>query len=90
MKNAAVLLMLSLSAVAWAEAQPSPQKPEKALCEPAPGSRIARAPNAQGECDIQTPLARSYSKEDLESTGRVDAYEALRALDPSLMSRSGL
>jgi hypothetical protein len=59
--------------------------PEQIIsCGPASASRL-RHPTISGQpCAAATPFARSYSKEDLESTGRVDLDEALSVLDPSV------
>lgn len=62
-------------------------KAKPARCPPATGSRLGKAPDAQGRCDEAPPLSRSYSREDIERTGQLDAGQALQILDPSLNRR---
>ncbi len=70
-----------------ADARPTkaePQKkaaPEAAKCTQAPGSHIKLAKPEDCEKAARGPY-RSFSKEELESTGETDLGEALRKLDP--------
>jgi len=70
-----------------ADAKPKkeePQKkaaPEAAKCTQAPGSHIKLAKPEDCSKAALGPY-RSYSKEELESTGETDLGEALRKLDP--------
>jgi len=55
-------------------------KKEEAKCDTAPGSRI-RQKAADCKKSAKQPY-RSYSKDELDSTGETDINEALRKLDP--------
>lgn len=59
----------------------APKKP-KARCEAETGSRIASAPTSNGLCDRSPYVTRTYSAEDLKSTGQTDLGAALERLDP--------
>jgi len=89
MKKVALLLLVAacLGAGGVQAETPSPEsKPVAAdrRCDPVTGSRIARAPDAKGLCDTTDGRLRSFSREDLESTGQIDLAEALTRLDPRL------
>ena len=56
-------------------------KKDEAKCDAAPGSRIRQAKPADCKKLAKQPF-RSYSKEELDSTGETDINEALRKLDP--------
>jgi hypothetical protein len=79
---AACLAMICGSA--WAADPPAAKAPAaKAQSKAAPclqtGSRIVRK---DGKCGVT--FGRSYTREDLNRTGRIDNAQALKALDPSL------
>jgi hypothetical protein len=85
----AALLALPLGTVMAAEApaaSPAPARaaPEARHKEPAPcdvtSTRIRR--NRNGDCPASSQPTRSYTKDDLDSTGQTDVGEALRRLDP--------
>ena len=59
----------------------APKKPN-ARCEAETGSRIASAPKSNGLCDRSPYVTRTYSAEDLKSTGQTDLGAALERLDP--------
>lgn len=59
----------------------APPKKEEAKCTQVPGSHIRLAKPEDCSKAARGPY-RSYSKEDLESTGETDVAEALRKLDP--------
>ncbi|MES2885005.1 MAG: hypothetical protein V4709_09390 [Pseudomonadota bacterium] len=59
----------------------APKKP-KARCEAETGSRIASPRSSNGVCDRSPYLTRTYSAEDLKSTGQIDLGAALERLDP--------
>ena len=64
-------------------AEEAPKKaPEPAKCTHAPGSHIKLAKPEDCKKAARGPY-RSYSKEDLESTGETNVADALRKLDPS-------
>lgn len=56
-------------------------KKEEAKCDTAPGSRI-RLGKAEDCKKLAKQPYRSYSKDELDSTGETDINEALRKLDP--------
>lgn len=73
-------------AVASAEARSdkaTPKKPDQ-RCEANTGSRIASKPSSDGRCDRSPYPTRTYSEEDLKSTGQSDIGAALKTLDPSI------
>lgn len=59
-------------------AQKAGQKVDKD-CEVSTASRIHRS---KTDCPKDMQPTRSYSKQELESTGQIDTGEALRRLDP--------
>lgn len=92
MKKIALLLLVAacLGAGGVKAQAPTDQAQAKAKvtrCEPTTGSRLGKAPDAQGRCDETSPLSRSYSREDLERTGQIDLDRALQMLDPSISRR---
>ena len=84
----AAALLLPLGAVAAEPAAPAdkpvaaqeakPKKIDKS-CESASASRIRKE---KGECINSAAPTRSFSKEEIESTGQTDTAEALKRLDP--------
>jgi hypothetical protein len=56
-------------------------------CAPATGSRIARKVKPGESCEVHHNNLRSYSRDDLERTGRIDLDEALETLDPAFSRR---
>ena len=66
-----------------AEQAPASGKPplSEANCVRQTGSRI-RQRDAKSACNGQ--LGRSYTKDELDSTGHTDLADALRALDPAV------
>ena len=72
-----------------ADAKPAkaePQKkaaPEAARCTQAPGSHIKLAKPEDCTKAARGPY-RSYSKDELDSTGETNVADALRKLDPSI------
>lgn len=89
MKKIAVLLLVGLClGLGGVKAADAPARPDVKRCDPEIGSRIARKPVAGKGCEPQPqPFVRSYSREELQSTGRVDLDEALTVLDPSIVRR---
>ena len=61
-------------------ADAKPRKKAAMACEGATASRIRR--NKAGECVHSAQPTRSYSKEDIDTTGQTDMGEALKRLDP--------
>jgi hypothetical protein len=59
----------------------SEAKKEEAKCDVAPGSRIKRSKADDCKKLSKQPF-RSYSKDELDTTGETDMAEALRKLDP--------
>lgn len=63
-------------------------KPSAAVHDPhclrGTGSRIATRRNAKGERACLPLSGRSYSRDDLQRTGKTDVADALRVLDPSI------
>ncbi len=82
-----VAAVLCAGAVNAASPEPTLKKGER--CEPATGSRLSRAPNAQGICEHDAAVTRSYSQEEIERTGQIDLDVALSRLDPALAARGG-
>jgi hypothetical protein len=87
-RSALIAVMASLfmaAAIAGPEAKKEePQKkaaPEAAKCTQAPGSHIRLAKPEDCSKAARGPY-RSYSKDELDSTGETDLGEALRKLDP--------
>lgn len=89
MKKVALLLLVAVCLGAGGvKAADAPARPDVKRCEPVTGSRIAVKPAAGQRCDKPSqPFLRSYSREELQSTGRVDLDEALNVLDPSITRR---
>jgi hypothetical protein len=86
----AVALIAPLGAVQASDTATAPKadakekveaKKDDAQCDTAPGSRIRQAKPADCKKMAKQPF-RSYSKEELDSTGETDINEALRKLDP--------
>jgi hypothetical protein len=57
-------------------------KKDEPLCTTAPGSRVRAAKPAECRKLARQPY-RSWSKEELDSTGETNVADALRRLDPS-------
>ena len=84
----AILLPLALASLAWlslAGCAATPQPMTAQAVEPAPecdvtGSRIR---SKEAQCVPKGYPFRSYSMEELQSTGRIDLAEQLRVLDPA-------
>lgn len=53
-------------------------------CEPPAGSRISSEPDAKGNCPGGSASVRTYSAEELKSTGQTDLGQALQQLDPAI------
>ena len=68
--------------VSAAASKAAPNKPNS-RCEPETGSRISRPATSNGFCDHSPYVSRSYSAEDLKSTGQTDIGAALERLGPS-------
>lgn len=88
----ALSLLLAAGSLSAAERSPDRPNAEQTLaretrCEPATGSRISRKPGADGRCENDAALLRSYEKEDLDRTGQTDLGDALRQLDPTFSRR---
>lgn len=62
------------------EASTPKARPADRFCEPSAASRVQRK-KAEG-CDKASSPTRSYSREELDSTGQNDMGRALRQLDP--------
>ncbi|RYZ63585.1 MAG: hypothetical protein EOP08_10655 [Proteobacteria bacterium] len=84
----ALAATLLLPATLFAADEPAPAEAKAAAaraakadlsCEPSARSRIRKARSLG--CNDAQPT-RSYSREDLQSTGQFDSAEALRRLDP--------
>ncbi len=83
---AAALLLPLGGALAADTATPAKEAPKVAKkqpldCTEATVSRIRRNLK-EGECPKSATPSRTYSKQDLESTGQTDVNEALKRLDP--------
>ncbi len=91
MKNPALLLLLSMAVLAGSlQAQDvRPISKVQPRCEPLTGSRIPPTASANGSCPQAAPFLHSYSREDVERTGRTDLSAALTALDSSLTLTGG-
>lgn len=96
MKKALLMLLVALGLGAGGvRAESPPPAPKQLLlkaparCEPTTGSRIVRAPSADGRCPQDGSFLRSYTQEELQRTGRTDVGEALRMLDTSLTLQGG-
>ncbi len=57
---------------------------QKTRCEPPAGSRINSQPDAKGNCPSGSALVRTYSTDELKSTGQTDLGQALQQLDPAI------
>lgn len=88
MKKAALLLLIAACLGAGGvQAAEAAETPAVKRCEAVTGSRIQPVVAADEACERATPGVRSYSREELESTGRIDLDEALSVLDPSILRR---
>jgi hypothetical protein len=58
-------------------------KKEETKCDAAPGSRIKLSKPEECKKLAKQPF-RSYSKEELDTTGEMDVGDALRKLDPAV------
>ena len=58
-------------------------KKDEPVCTTAPGSRVRAAKPAECRKLAKQPY-RSWSKDDLDSTGEANLADALRRLDPSI------
>lgn len=86
----AVALIAPLAVVHAADTASAPKaaakekgeaKKEEAQCDVAPGSRIKQSKAVDCKKISKQPF-RSYSKEELDTTGETNVAEALRKLDP--------
>ena len=88
MKKAALFLLIALGLGAGGvKAEDAAQAPAVKRCEAVTGSRIQPVVAAGESCERVTLGVRSYSREELQATGRVDVDEALSVLDPSILRR---
>lgn len=88
----AAALLMPLGALAAETAAPPTDPPAKEApkahvtkkpvedCRETAATRIHK--NKPGECAKSTQPTRTYTKEDLDSTGQTDTGEALKRLDP--------
>ena len=85
-KFALLLLIATCLGAGGVQADATAAKPalKADRCPPAPGSRLSRAPDAEGRCEPPQAFTRSYTSEDIERTGQVDLDQALMQLDPAL------
>ncbi|MES2685086.1 MAG: hypothetical protein V4650_16320 [Pseudomonadota bacterium] len=85
-KLALLLLVAACLGAGGVQADAPPTKPllKADRCPPAPGSRLSRAPDAEGRCNPPQAFSRSYSQEEIERTGQIDLDRALMQLDPAL------
>ena len=90
MKKVALLLLVAVCLGAGGvKAADAPARPDVKRCEPVTGSRIAVKPAAGQRCDKPSqPFLRSYSREELQSTGRRGAERAGPLDHPPLLSAS--
>jgi len=88
----AVALIAPMAATYAADTESAPKpaakekveaKKEAAKCDVAPGSRVRQAKPEDCQKIAKQPF-RSYSKEELDSTGETNVAEALRKLDPAI------
>ena len=83
---AAGFALLSTHAARADAPAPAAPPPEPVQCDASTGSRIAPAATAEGKCPEPIANVRGYSQEQLRSMPSADTAEALRRLDPSLLS----
>lgn len=85
----AAALLLPLGAVAADAAAPAADAPKASTAKPVKkttlecdttSSRIRR--DKGGKCTPSSAPTRTYTKEDIDSTGQTDLTEALKRLDP--------
>lgn len=70
------------------EAQKTEPAPKLERCEAPTGSRISPERDSKGECPKSASPGKTYTRDDLQSTGEINVGDALSRLDPSI-SRSG-
>jgi uncharacterized low-complexity protein len=70
----------SAAAATEASVKPAETKPAEAKCEYVTGSRIRHDPPV--DCGDGSPGSRTFTSEELQSTGELTMAEALRKLDP--------